>query len=371
MFKATLSKLGFYIQIFSSQIMSSDSIYGVGVDLGTSTIKVSCQGFSYKIPSIIGDNNPGGWEGLNSNKELIDNLSIYDDNNRLIYVGELARLQSPIKKSLASEGRMKSIQNVILALKAALSIIQQKKGYDTFVIATGVPVASSKDQSLRMIRGMKGKHSFKIRNDSTGDETTINLHFPRAMVLPEPYGTYWQTLSVLGESKAVDAIICDIGHGSTDFLCMYKGGIMRGASGSIEEATDSLTNALTRAIQEKTGKILRPFELIKTIEEGRNQVLVGGKVMDISSAIHQATVAISDVIVDESHRLLNNLPPDAWIEKVIVCGGGAHIFGDYLKNAFVADGIVNSKEEIYVPPDPVMSNAIGFETIANSRKDKI
>ena len=89
--------------------------------------------------------------------------------------------------------------------------------------------------------------------------------------------------------------------------------------------------------------------------------------MDIGSAIDQATASIADVIVDECYRLLNNLPPDAWVEKVIVTGGGAYLFGEYLKEAFVTSDIVKTREEVIVPSDPVMCNAIGFESIAKTK----
>ncbi|MCG3221274.1 MAG: ParM/StbA family protein, partial [Candidatus Heimdallarchaeota archaeon] len=167
-----------------------------------------------------------------------------------------------------------------------------------------------------------------------------------------------------GVQTAVDSIIVDIGHGTTDILCMYKGNMMRAASGSLEEAVDSLTGALARAIQEKSGKIVRPFDLMTAIELGKKNILVGGKVLDITAAMAQAVVSIADVIVDESNRLLSNLPPDAWIEKVIVCGGGTHIFGDYLKQAFFDANIVKTADEVLMPNDAVMSNALGFEQIA-------
>ncbi|MCE7739622.1 MAG: hypothetical protein GPJ50_09610, partial [Candidatus Heimdallarchaeota archaeon] len=105
-------------------------------------------------------------------------------------------------------------------------------------------------------------------------------------------------------------------------------------------------------------------------EQGKKNILVGGKALDITSAMDQAVTSIADVIVDESNRLLNNLPPDAWIEKVIVCGGGAYVFGDYLKQAFFEANIVKNTNEVLQPTDAVMSNALGFEQIALTKLKK-
>ncbi len=340
----------------------------VGVDLGTSTIKIVCGDQQYKIPSVIGSPNPG-WAGLVQDKSLLNNLIIEDSRGQDVYIGELARLQSEIRKSLASEGKMKSIDNSLLALKAILSLTMQSN-YEQFVVATGVPIATGVEESKTLSKGLKGTHDIKVKNDATGEVKEMKILVEQVLVAPEPYGTYWHTLRSSGVKTAVDSIIVDIGHGTTDILCMYKGSMMRAASGSIEEATDSLTSALSRAIQEKAGKIIRPFDLMTAIEQGKRTVLVGGKALDIGSAIDQAVVSIADIIVDESNRLLNNLPPDAWIEKVIVCGGGSYTFGKYLKQAFFDANIVKSFEEVLVPENAVMSNALGFEMIATTKLTK-
>ncbi len=340
----------------------------VGIDLGTSTIKLTCQDKKYRIPSVIGTPNPG-WQGMSQDKSWLNNLIIEDSKGQEVYIGELARLQSEIRKPLASEGKMKSIENSLLALKAVLSLIMQSN-YEQFVVATGVPIATGTDESKQLSRGLKGTHEIKIRNDSTGESKQMKILVEQVFIAPEPYGTYWHTLKTSGVQTAVDSIIVDIGHGTTDILCMYKGNMMRAASGSLEEAVDSLTSALARAIQEKAQKIVRPFDLMAAIEQGKSNILVGGKALDISAAMDQAVASIADVIVDESNRLLNNLPPDAWIEKVIVCGGGAYVFGSYLKEAFFEANIVKKIDEVIMPKDVVMSNALGFEQIAQTKLTK-
>jgi len=128
----------------------------VGVDLGTSTIKLVCGDHSYRIPSVIGSPNLG-WSGMVQDKSWLNNLIIEDANGNDVYIGELARLQSEIRKSLASEGKMKSIENSILALKAILSLIM-KSNYEQFVVATGVPIATGVEESKELIRGLKGTH---------------------------------------------------------------------------------------------------------------------------------------------------------------------------------------------------------------------
>ena len=339
----------------------------IGLDLGTSTIKVSSDRFGkeLKIPSLIGEPNTGGFDGMSIDKTWVNNLVITQDGQQY-YVGELARLQSQIRRPLASEGKMKSVDNAILAIKAALSQVINGTAKQ-FVLATGVPVATSAQESKRLAQGLRGMHNIHVRNDATKEEKNIKAQIKRCLVLPEPYGTYYKMLKDSQEERAVDAVIVDIGHGSTDILCMYKGTMMRTASGSIEEATDTLTVRLAQAIQEKTGKIIKPFDLMKSLETGRKELLFSGEKWDISQALNASIKGIADVIFDETERLLSNLPPDAWIEKVIVTGGGAHLFGDQLQDLFWKRNIVKEPEEVLIPENPTMCNAQGFELIAQAK----
>ncbi|NHJ49026.1 MAG: hypothetical protein FK733_14665 [Asgard group archaeon] len=126
----------------------------IGIDLGTSTIKLSCASHLKKIPSILGFPLEG-WKGFSGDSSLEKNLVIHDDNGKSFYVGELARLQSEVKREIASEGKVKSIEDAVLALKASLALISERNT-DQVVIATGVPVASSKKEMTKIAKGLKG-----------------------------------------------------------------------------------------------------------------------------------------------------------------------------------------------------------------------
>ena len=334
----------------------------VGIDLGTSTIKLSCAGHLKKVPSIVGTPLQG-WSGFSGDKSLEKNLVITDENGKSLYVGELARLQSEVKREIASEGKVKSIDDAILAIKAVLALITEKD-YDNVVMATGVPVASSRKEMTKLAKGLKGDIELNIENEATGEKYNRHVSLKHCIVMPEPFGTYYHILKSEGESRAVDAIVIDVGHGSTDILTLYEGRIMRQASGSLEEATDTLTHRLAQELQNQTGKIIRPFDLMSALSLGKDVLTIGGERWDISSMKNYHVEIISDVILDEVNRLIGTLPPDAIIEKVILCGGGMHIFGDYLRAGFEQAGLADHPEMLSLPENPVMSNAIGFELFA-------
>ncbi|MGC9777892.1 MAG: ParM/StbA family protein [Candidatus Heimdallarchaeota archaeon] len=333
----------------------------IGIDLGTSTIKLSCADHLKKIPSIVGTPLEG-WKGFSGDSSLEMNLVI-NDGNRTLYVGELARLQSEIKREIASEGKVKSIEDAVLAIKASLALISDKD-YDQIVMATGVPVASSKKEMVKLAKGLKGNMEINVENEATGEKINRKLTIKHCIVMPEPFGTYYYTLKTEGESRAVDAIVIDVGHGSTDILTLYEGRVMRQASGSLEEATDTLTRRIAQELQNQTGKILRPFDLMTSLSQGKDVLTIGGERWDILGMKEYHIENIADVILDEVNRLIGTLPPDAIIEKVILCGGGIHLFGDRLRQGFEYAGLSEHPEMLIMPENPVMSNAMGFELFA-------
>ena len=335
----------------------------IGIDLGTSTIKLSCADHLKKIPSIVGTPLQG-WSGFSGDKSLEKNLVISDGEKNL-YVGELARLQSEIKRAIASEGKVKSIDDAILAIKAVLALITEKEN-DQIIMSTGVPVASSKKEMTKLAKGLKGDLELNIENEATGEKFNRKLSIKHCIVMPEPFGTYYHTLKSEGESRAVDAIVIDVGHGSTDILTLYEGRIMRQASGSIEEATDTLTHRIAQELQNQTGKIIRPFDLMSALSQSKDVLTIQGEKWDILGMKEYHIEIIADVILDEVNRLIGTLPPDAIIEKVILCGGGMHIFGDRLRAGFEMAGLAEHPEMLAMPENPVMSNAMGFELFSRT-----
>lgn len=242
-----------------------------------------------------------------------------------------------------------------------------EKDYANFVIATGVPVASPQEEMTNLSSGLKGAMTINVANDASGEEKQINLKIEQCLVMPVCYGSYYEILKSTGENRAVDAVVIDIGAGATNILTVYEGRLMRAASGSVQESITTLAGRMADNLNKQTGKILRPFELIKAIEVGRKTVMVAGEQYNIQETIDYYVKTIADIVVDEVSTLLGTLPPDAWIERVILTGGGAQVFGESMKSILTEHNIVHSPEEVIVPKNSVMANAMGFQKIAQAR----
>ncbi|MEA2071500.1 MAG: ParM/StbA family protein [Asgard group archaeon] len=261
---------------------------------------------------------------------------------------------------------MKSKKDAIIAIQAALSIFIEEN-YGNFVLATGVPVASSQEEMSALSSGLKGVMNINVANDATGEEKQFKLKIEKCLVMPVCYGSYYEILKTTGEQQAVDAVVVDIGAGATNMLTVYEGRLMRTAGGSVNESITTLASRMADNLNQQTGKMIRPFELIAAIEKGRDKVMVAGEQYDISETVKYYVRTIADIIVDELRTLLNTLPPDAWIEKVILTGGGAEVFGEEMKSLLTENNIVKVPEEVIVPQDPVMANALGFQKIAETQ----
>ena len=160
----------------------------LGIDLGTSTIKLSCANNLRKIPSIIGAPLEG-WKGFSGDSSLEKNLVI-NEGEKTYYIGELARLQSEVKREIAREGKVKSVEDAILAIKAIIALTTPKD-FEQIVIATGVPVASSRKEMTKLAKGLKGELEIDVENEATGEKIHRIINVKHCIVMPEPFGTYY------------------------------------------------------------------------------------------------------------------------------------------------------------------------------------
>ena len=334
----------------------------VGIDLGTSTIKASYGEMRFRFASVIGEPNPGGFAGVTRDTSWINNLVIEIEGEEW-YVGNLASIQSTLKIPLAREGKVKSVRDTKIAVLSALGIIASRENEKAqFILGTGVPVATSSREMQELSKAIVGKHRFIIKNDATGEKRRINVNIVASPVLPEPYGCYYYVLKSRGVRKAFDSVIIDVGFGTTDILSIHRGTIVRPASGSTPEAIDTIAEKLASFLEEKTGHIIKPESLAVALEKG-TKISIGGIIYNVKEQLEAVAKYVVESIMDTLDRLLRNLPPQASVKYYILTGGGISILGKYLKTGLIGKGYA-SRDQILVPEDPVMANAMGFELVA-------
>jgi hypothetical protein len=338
-------------------------ILPLGIDIGGS-VKIACGKQRFNIPSIIGASNPGGgWSGMVADKDWEHNLVLVE-GEELSYIGELARLQSIIKRLLVEKGKLENMSDVFKIIKAAIALLDIQDEQQ-LVIATGVPISTSTELMKQMSASFKGSYDIQIRNDATSEEKKVSIQILKAIILPEAYGSYYQVVSEAGEGVASDAIVVSLDY-LTEILTIYQGRPMRLACGNLMDGSLAvLANKVAATLQKFTNKVVNPLDLLPNLRLNRNQVNVGGKTYDITESKDFFIREIGRVIADQLKTLIASLPYDAQIEHYIITGEGTNIFWKEIELHLLEEGVLQDLEKVILPKDPVFANVMGFENLAS------
>jgi hypothetical protein len=332
----------------------------IGIDIGGS-VKISCGEERFNIPSIIGIPNPG-WSGISPNKGWAENLVLIEDTE-IFYIGELARMQSEIKRLLVEKGSVENLDDVFRILKAILALLNIQDGQE-LVIATGVPISTNIELMKQMSAKFKGPFDIHIRNDATSEEKKLSIQILKTLVMPEAYGSYYNIVSGFKEQIATDAIVVSLDY-LTEILTIYQGRPMRLASGNLLDASLAvLANKIAITLQKATNHIVSPLDLLPNLQHNRNQVNIGGKLYDITESKDYFIREIGRIIADQLKILIATLPRDAEIEHYIITGEGTNIFWKEIELHLLEEGIIEDVDKVILPADPIFANVIGFEYLA-------
>ena len=333
----------------------------IGIDIG-GNIKISCGEEKFSIPSIIGNPNPG-WSGISAKKELKDNLILFEEGQSF-YIGELARLQSELKRLIVEKGKVEKLDDVFRLIKAVIALTSIKNE-EQIVIATGVPISTNIDLMKQISGSLKGTYNLYVRNEATSEDKKLKIEILKTLVMPEAYGSYYQVISESQEQIASDAVVVSLDY-LTEILTLYRGKPMRLASGNLMDASLSvLANKIALVLQKATNQIISPFDLLPNIQQNRNQVNVAGKIYDITDSKEFFIREISRIIVDRLRILLSNLPYDAQIEHYIITGEGTSIFWKEIELNILEENIIEDLDKIIIPKDPIFMNVEGFKKLAS------
>ncbi len=300
----------------------------VGLDIGTNYTKATKDGKNVTIfPSIVVYGEEKDWSLTGKSKD--------------VYVGEEAlsiaqSLENVEAMRPLHEGRLIHESYIELA-KHALEVL----GVSPDVIATGLPVKSSKKEREELASDMKAKLGVEV------------------LIFPEPVGT----LAYLG----LDTGVCiDIGFGTTDMLVLSRMEYLKGDTMLV--GVDWLFDNIEVLIRNKVGITLTPEELTRLIVEegyevgrirsGRRITISHGDIEDEYRKLMRSWV---ERIASRVKLMLEGLST-AIVDNMVLTGGGAMLPGvkEEFENAF------KEIAEIKVPDDPISANALGYYKLASA-----
>lgn len=182
----------------------------------------------------------------------------------------------------------------------------------------------------------------------------------RIMVIPQPYGPYYQELlSVNGETKPGRDMskeswgMIDIGRYTTDFLLIQDGRMIESGRDSCNGITVAV-EALRKLLASKKSIIASSLETEDALQKGvirdfGNDVDIGPLIAEAATGIQSEIISTAKSIFESRVRRLNG---------VMVAGGGANLLADELKKLWPSVKVVEN---------PRMSIADGMNRVGQVR----
>jgi len=340
----------------------------IGIDIG-GHIKLICKDIRLEIPNVIGSSNPVAWSEIAIDKKWKNNLILIEGDQEY-YIGELARTQSSVKRYILEKAILTKISDVFYLIKAALPLIA--KGEDEIVLGIGVPIATSEETLKELSSKLKGEVEVKIKNEATKEIIERTFNIKQVYLMPESYGTYFDILTTIGIEDVLDAIVISLDL-HTEIITIYDGNLIRMASRNIADASLSvLTTKVARALEEDTGSIVNPHSILESIRNDDKQVVIAGKIANISSVKDYYIRQIAAEIVENVIEVLNLLPLDNTIEYFIITGEACDIFWNELEMLLIENLLIKDidVDRVIKVPNPIYSNAKGFQAMVERKMEQ-
>jgi len=317
----------------------SDSI--IGLDIGYSNLKVA-MGDSTDVPrtyicpagvapaSYIGDPILG-------TKQSNGYYAVEVDNT-LYYAGIRHSLAESYPRVCHDQYPM---SNEYLALYRAALVMSNLSHIP--LVVTGLPVSQCQDRALcsALVERLSGEHRIARRLSVTVD---------RVHVVPQPIGgclTYQVDTNIDMSERKV--LVVDQGYFSLDWVLVQHMQVQRSASGT---STDAMSVVLQDALMEMGqdyGVVIPPEKLEHCLRSEQATLLLRGQAVDYQPYLQKAVEKHSATILSRIRNSLRSVYND--LDAIVMVGGGAK----YFVPVFEQLGI-----PIYIPPSPVMANALGY-----------
>jgi len=298
----------------------------VGLDIGTNYTKATSDGENVIIfPSLVVYGEKKDWSLKGEEKE--------------VYIGEEAvsfaqNVENVEVLRPLHEGRLIHNSYIELAKYAFL-----KLNTTADIIATGLPVKSSKKEREEIVRELEEALKKKV------------------VIFPEPAGT----LADMG----IDTGVCiDIGFGTTDIVVLADMEYLKGDT--LLMGVDKIYENVELSIRNKIGISITPEEMTTLLLDENCRVgrIRGGKKVSIShdeimEEYKENMKVWVERIANRAKILIEGLSLSI-VENLVISGGGSLLPG--VKEEF--ERVFEDVGEIKMPKTPLTSNAKGYFKLA-------
>ena len=322
-------------------------IYGVGLDIGYSQIKMAVGDTDHDEPQTMVRPAMAGPAALLSSRFLHDDapggIEVLVQGAPWIACGDSSLLQGATRELHAD---YTATDNYRALFYAALRLTGRSV---IDAVVTGLPVSHYQIPAYR-----KRLEEFMAQDHLIAPSHRVKVL--RTQVLPQPAGAYIDFYTqredltdLLNEGRVV---VIDIGYFSADWAIFERRQFHNLVSGSSQKAMSRLLDTAHQHIaRDHDGGGPGVDALEDALRNGRDTVLVFGERVVIAPYLASAAHEVAPQIATHVRAALRDQSDN--IDLVLLVGGGARLYQKAVQEAF-------PRSRLEVPDDGVIANARGF-----------
>jgi len=312
----------------------------IGIDIGYNSTVFHGKNHNGAFRSVVSPFNGGELDRSYREKHIIEL-----DDGTAWYVGQTAVERGNPMFPDVNRGWVTTDGYYRLFIAALSLAVHQTAAVD---IVTGLPIEYLANDRQSVVDTMIGEHTFSRVGKPT-QTVTVNS----VTVLPQGSGAFFGKLFPQSGGFDSDLMgsnvgIIDFGGKTTGFLTVKNGGMSAVHSASIAKGGLDVFRELKRILADSIPKSRSDFALIKDMENGYTKAY--GRKVPLVDQTKRASGEAGGMIVSKATDLFTG---GFDLDTIILCGGGVHLFGGYIKEAFPHSVVVTAEK-------PQMANAIGY-----------
>jgi hypothetical protein len=330
-----------------SGVSTTGEFLPVGVDLGTSAIKIvnPITSEKHRILSIVGDlpsEEPSESVGL---KRGAENNIAYESAARRFLLGDTARLHSPnprwfMYRGFATRQDFEIAVDAVKASVAALTPFKRKREHVKAKLVVGVPATfeASYPKELKKHLLDESPHEFTIRNYTTALRKEVTLHVLDMQIWYQSFGSLYSHCIKRNDGEFSGTVI-DVGFGLTNICAFDSLTPIKGGCATIPKAVGDVALHVRENLMRRGGGTDIPgvFALGELLKD-RNPVLRTRSLgtVNLAEEVEKASVFVGqDLCREVSFYIDRTAGTEASNQLIITGGGGAeNILGKYLTSEY-------------------------------------
>lgn len=322
----------------------------IAVDLGYGRVKALSAGRQLDFPSVVGPWRRIRYQTDVSTAGFLGNIAIeYAGKN--LFIGDVVYRQSTAQMDMTKE-KFSKLEGMAL-MNTAIALLHEPKKEIVCRLVTGLPVNLYASQKEKYTRALEGWHHLKFIGDRSPER---RIKIEKCKVLPQPLGSVFG--AVLDESgnltneRLASSNLCvlDIGANTVD-LCRMDAldFVDRESATFLDIGVFDCFRQLSVEIFNLLGVEIPPEEIEPHLRN--KSIKVRGQRQSIIHVVDKVFREAAEKIAARARNVWRNI----WqVDKILVTGGGAELFGDYIDQAFESTGLVE------VSVRGVFANVVGY-----------